>query len=343
MLHSPRRRRLTPHRIETKTSQRNWLDDFVAHLSGEKGRPPNTIDAYRRDITRFFEWLGDRSPLELTVRELGDYAGWLYELRVGPDRRRLAPTTRARHIASLRVFLKYLQYDGILEDNAAKLLDSPTLWKRVVNVLTPGQVDDLLSAPQPEEDKLWRRDRAILEFFYATGCRVSELSHLRLRDVHLTEGHCFCTGKGDKQRLVPLNLRAVEAFRVWMQEERPNIQRRAAAAIDREFFRLSDELKESAAEDRFLSWAFLSWRGQQIRRQAMWELIKKYALRIGAVSTVSPHTLRHSFATHLMDNGADLRQVQEMLGHASIATTEIYTHVNPDRLKAIHKKHHPRS
>ena len=319
MLHSPRRRRLTPHRIETGTTQRNWLADFVVHLSREKNRSPNTVDAYRRDMTRFFEWLGNRSPLTLTVRDLGNYAGWLHGLR-------LAPATRARHIASLREFLRFLQMEGILENNAAKLLDSPALWKRVINILTPGQVDELLSAPQSGEDRLWRRDRAILEFFYATGCRVSELSNLRIQDIHLDEGYCRCTGKGNKQRTVPLYRRAVEAFNTWRSEERPGIERRAVAAI----------------EEPSLPWAFLSWRGQQIRRQAMWELIKKYAIRIGAPSTVSPHTMRHSFATHLLDNGADLRQVQEMLGHASIATTEIYTHINPDRLKAIHEKCHPR-
>ena len=341
MLHSPRRRRLIPHRIETSTSPGNWLNDFIAYLSKEKNRSPNTVDAYRRDMVRFFEWLGDRSPLTLTVQDLSGYAGWLHKLRL-PDDQRLASATRARHIASLRVFLRFLQMEGILGGNAAKLLNSPKLWKRVINILTPGQIDELLIAPQPDEDKFWRRDRAILGFFYATGCRVSELSNLRIQDIHLDEGYCHCFGKGKTHRIVQLYPQAVEAFKVWMNEERPRIQHRAASAVDRELFRFPNDLKESATEERSLPWAFLSKGGRQIRRQAMWELIKKYALRIGASSTVSPHTMRHSFATHLLANGADIRYVQEMLGHKSIATTEIYTHVDPERLKAIHEKYHPR-
>ena len=335
MLHSPRRRRLIPHRIETQTSERNWLADFVAHLAREKNRSPNTVDAYRRDMERFFMWLGDRSPLTLTIRDLSGYAGWLHELT-------LAPATRARHIASLREFLRFLQIEGILENNTAKLLDTPALWDRVVNVLTLEQVSELLNAPQPDEDKLWRRDRAILEFFYATGCRVSELSNLQFRDLNLDEGTCRCTGKGNKERTVFFGRPAIESLRRWMNEERPVVLRRAGTANNRELFRYPSEMRTVATAEHSSAWVFLSWRGQQIRRQAMWELIKKYALRIGASSTVSPHTLRHSFATHLLAGGADLRVVQDMLGHESIATTEIYTHVDPERLREIHKKFHPR-
>jgi len=333
MLHSPRRRRLIPQKIEANTSLRNWLDEFVAYLSGVRRRSPNTIDAYRRDLVRFFKWLGNRTPTKLTVRELSDYVGWLYRLT-------LAPATRARHIASLREFLRFLQLEGILDDNAAKLLDTPSRWERVKDILSLEQVEELLIAPHPDEDKLWRRDRAILEFFYATGCRVSELANLQLWDIHLAEGECFCTGKGNKQRRVLLGDPAIEAFQIWMNEERPDVQRRAGVGVDTEFFRLSEGIKKPP--DHLLPWAFLSWRGQQIRRQAMWELIKKYAQRIGAASTISPHTLRHSFATHFLANGADLVQVQEILGHASVATTQIYLHTDPSRLKAIHKKFHPR-
>jgi len=333
MLHSPRRRRLIPQKIEAKTPQRNWLVEFITYLSGVRRRSPNTIDAYRRDLVRFFEWLGHRDPTKMTVRELSDYVAWLYRLQ-------LAPATRARHIASLREFLRFLQLEGILDDNAAKLLHTPSQWQRIKDILSPEQVEELLTAPHPDEDKLWRRDRAILEFFYATGCRVSELADLQLRDLRLAEGECFCTGKGNKQRRVLLGRPAIEAFQIWMNEERPDVQRRADRGSDTESFRFPDEIRKT--QDRLLPWAFLSWRGQQIRRQAMWELIKKYALRIGAASTISPHTLRHSFATHFLANGADLIQVQEILGHASVATTQIYLHTDPNRLKAIHKKFHPR-
>ena len=333
MLHSARRRRLVPRKVETLKSRRNWLAEFVAYLSGERRRSVNTIDAYRRDMVRFFEWLGNRDPVGLTVRELRDYIGWLYQLQ-------LAPATRARHIASLREFLRFLQIEGILDDNAAKLLATPSQWRRLKDILTPEQVAELLIAPHPDEDKLWRRDRAILEFFYATGFRVSELSNLRLRDIRLAEGECSCVGKGNKPRTVPLGRPAIETFRIWMTEERPDVQRRVGVTVDTEFFHFVDETKKTP--DRLLPWAFLSWRGQKIQRQAMWELIKKYAMRIGAPSTISPHSLRHSFATHFLANGADLVQVQEMLGHKSVATTQVYLHNDAERLKAIHKKFHPR-
>ena len=156
---------------------------------------------------------------------------------------------------------------------------------------------------------------------YATGCRASEIAHLTLEDLRLDEGFCICRGKGDKQRLVPVGVRAVEACRLYLAEERPQLCPPGSAA----------------------AWAFLSYRGRRLRRERIWELLKRYALRVGAPPTVSPHTMRHSFATHLLAGGADLRQVQEMLGHASIATTQIYTHVDTARLRAVHKKFHPRA
>ncbi len=171
-------------------------------------------------------------------------------------------------------------------------------------------------------DPCWRRDRALLETLYATGCRASEVSNLKARDVHLEEGFAMCRGKGNKERLVPLGARAAEAFQLYVVEERGHLAGKAS----------SDP-----------PWAFLSYRGRRLRRERIWELLKRYARRVGAPATVSPHTLRHSFATHLLAGGADLRQVQEMLGHASIATTQIYTHVDHTRLKAVHKKFHPRA
>ncbi len=336
MLNSSRRRKLIPRKLESKSTQQIWLDDFIAYVAGELQRSENTVAAYRRDMVRFFEWLAGRSITKLTVHELADYVDWL-------DRLHLSPSSRARHIVSLRMFLRYLQLEGKLKENAAELLGSPKLWDRMPNILTPGQVELLLIAPQEDEDKLWRRDRAILEFFYATGCRVSELSNLRLQDIHLDEGFCVCTGKGNKTRNVPLGRRAIEAFWIWMHDERPDVQRRGVRSAERDYFRFSDENDEPQANpSKALPWAFLSYKGKHIRREAMWELIKKYALRIGAPATVSPHTMRHSFATHLLSGGADLRQVQAMLGHENITTTQIYTHVDTTRLKAMHQKFHPR-
>jgi integrase/recombinase XerD len=290
-----------------------WLDAFVAYSAGECHLAENTVAAYRRDLRRFFEWLAGRSIPALSIRDLADYAGWLHE-------KKLAPASIARHIVSLKVFFRYLQLEGVMSDNLAELLGSQKLWERVPKVLSPQQIDRLLQCPQ-QGDSYWRRDRALLELLYATGCRASELSNLRLCDLHLAEGFCKCRGKGNKERLVPLGARAAEAIRAYLQHERPRL----------------------AALKPGVDWLLVTYRGRRLRRERIWELLKRYAERVGAPPEVSPHTLRHSFATHLLAGGADMRQVQEMLGHASIATTQIYTHVDPSRLKAVHKKFHPRA
>jgi integrase/recombinase XerD len=250
----------------------------------------------------------------LSIRDLADYVAWLHG-------RELAPASIARHIVSLKVFFRYLQLEGALAENLAELLGSQKLWQRVPKILSPEQIDRLFAAPG-RTDPWWRRDRALLELLYATGCRASELSRLRLCDMHLDEGFCLCRGKGDKERLVPLGGRAVEAVRAYLQHERANLAARCRPPAD---------------------WTLLSYRGRRLRRERIWELLKRYVRRVGAPPEVSPHTLRHSFATHLLAGGADLRQVQEMLGHASIATTQIYTHVDLTRLKAVHRKFHPRA
>ena len=203
------------------------------------------------------------------------------------------------------------------------MLGSQKLWQRVPKVLSPEQIERLFQCPH-DGDPYWRRDRAMLELLYATGCRASELSGLRLCDVHLDEGYCVCRGKGDKQRLVPIGGRAIAAVRAYYEHER----RRQLAA------RAFAARPTGSCSHRG---------GRRLRRERIWELLKRYARRVGAPPEISPHTLRHSFATHVLSGGADLRQVQEMLGHASIATTQIYTHVDAARLKAVHKRFHPRA
>jgi len=307
----PKPSRPKPPKAQNLT--RTWLNAFVEYAAGECHLADNTVAAYRRDLQRFFEWLAGRNVLDLSIRDLADYAGWLHA-------RRLAPASIARHIVSLKVFFRYLQLEGVMDDNLAELLGSQKLWQRVPKVLSPQQINDLFESPH-EGDPYWRRDRAMLEFLYATGCRASELSNLRLRDVHLDDGFCLCRGKGNKERVVPLGARAAEAIRTYLQHERSTLAAAASSATD---------------------WVLLSYRGRRLRRERIWELLKRYSRRIGAPAEVSPHTLRHSFATHLLAGGADLRQVQEMLGHSSIATTQIYTHVDPTRLKKVHRKFHPR-
>jgi integrase/recombinase XerD len=248
----------------------------------------------------------------LSIAELSDFVAWLHA-------QQLAPASIARHIVTVRMYFRYLQLENVLQENLAELLGSQRLWDRVPEVMSPETVDRLLGSPR-SEDTYWRRDRALLELLYATGCRASEISHLRVADVHLDEGFCRCQGKGNKQRIAPLGRRAAEAVQLYLETERGRL----------------------AAAGSQPQWLLLSRRGHRLRREAIWTLVKKYAARAGAPTTISPHTLRHSFATHLLAGGADLRQVQEMLGHASIATTQIYTHVDHTRLKKVHQRFHPR-
>ena len=325
----PRRRKLQIRHVEVQSDRQTWLEGFLRYIARERQLADNSIAAYRRDMEHFFQWLGNRSLLQLKVDALADYIAWL-------DKRCLADSSRARHIASLRVFYGYLQLEGNVSDNPAKLLGSPKLWERMPHVLTPGQVIELLAAPEEETDKLWRRDRAILEFFYATGCRCSELTTLKLQDIHETEGYCLCTGKGNKQRTVPLGKQAIIAFRSWMAGERETVLSR-----NRSYFQTLGWNADDSKIDSKIPWVFLSFKGYRMRREAMWDLIKKYAARIG-VPDISPHSLRHSFATHMLSRGVDLRQIQEMLGHESIVTTQIYTHTDMEQLKKIHAQHHPR-
>lgn len=308
------RRKLTrPKPPQARNLTQTWLEAFVAYAAGECHLSGNTVAAYRRDLTRFFAWLAGRNIAALSIRDLADYASWLHA-------KELAPASIARHIVSLKVFFRYMQLEGALQENLAELLGSQKLWERVPKVLSPEQVDLLLAAPRVS-DLCWRRDRALLELLYATGCRASELANLRLADLHLHEGFCSCRGKGDKERLVPLGVRAAEAVQAYLEHERPKL----------------------AAASPQSDWLLLSYRGRRLRRERIWELLKRYAVRVGVPPEISPHTLRHSFATHMLAGGADMREVQEMLGHASIATTQIYTHVDPSRLKAVHKKFHPRA
>ena len=296
-----------------KPAKITWLEGFLAYCSGECHLSQNTVIAYRRDLDRFYLWLGDRNLQTLSIRDLSAYVSWLYE-------QQLAPASMARHIVSLKLFYKYLQMEGVVEQSKAALLGSQKLWERVPKVLSPRQVEQLLTAPSAK-NRCWRRDRALLELMYATGCRVSEICTLRLCDLHLDEHFCKCTGKGNKQRIVPIGGKAEHALREYFTHERPALA----------------ELGEEPP------WVMLSYRGKALQRHRVWELIKRYAVISGVRTDISPHSLRHSFATHLLTNGADLRQVQEMLGHVNISTTQIYTHVDSNRLRAIHKKFHPRA
>lgn len=290
-------------------------DAFLDYLRHECGLSANTVDAYRRDLRRFALWMqesGLEDWSELNIQKLGEYLAYLATLD-------LAPASVARHVASLKMLFRFLVLDGRLDRNTAALLHRPSLWDRIPHVLSDAQVAELLSAPQPT-DRLWLRDRALLEMLYATGARASEVASLHLRDVHLDERFVRCIGKGNKERLVPFSQRAREALESYLSRERPALTAHS----------LTDCL-------------FVSRTGREIDRVDIWKLVKKYGARLGIADKLSPHTLRHSFATHMLSAGVDLRVIQELLGHASIATTQHYTRVDADRLKRIHAEFHPRA
>ncbi len=294
--------------------QAGWAEGFIVYLKGECHLSRNTVLSYARDLIKFYAWLEGRDLTKLTISQLSNYPQFLHDLN-------LAPVSIARHLVSLRMFYKYLQLEGLVTDNNAMLLGSQKLWDRVPRVLSVEQVQQLLAAPT-QDQAYFLRDKAILETLYATGCRASEIINIKMRDILWDESFIRVTGKGDKERLVPLGKTAVDALINYIENERPELVQKSQPVT---------------------SWVFLSYRGKQIRRERIWELIKKYADIADIHKEISPHTLRHSFATHLLAGGADLRMVQEMLGHANISTTQIYTHVDAKRLKEIHKKFHPRS
>jgi integrase/recombinase XerD len=290
------------------------LEPFLHYLRAECGMAANTVLAYRNDIRQFLDWLPERGNPPLQRIDLRVLAAWLEFLRD----KGLAATTIARRLVALKMFFRYLVLDGVLAESAVELLSSPKLWQYLPTVLSPETVDRLLAAPC-NEDNYPLRDRALLAVLYATGCRASEVAGLKRQDVHLEENYCRCLGKGNKERIVSLNPVAVAALEAYLRHERPHL----AGLRDPEGL-------------------FLSRTGKPMSRIVVWMLVKKYAGRIGATKRISPHTLRHSFATHMLAGGAEIRALQELLGHASIRTTQIYTQVEHSRLKTIHARCHPR-
>ena len=284
-------------------------DEYLLYLRRECHLAENTVAAYSRDMKRFVTWMAGRHPSDLTISDLSDFVGTLHDSQ-------LAPASISRSIVAVRTFFKYLQLEGIATENPAELLATQKSWQRMPGVLSPTEVENFLAAVK-KSDAFWQRDRALLEVLYATGCRASEVCTLRVRDLTLSEKHLRCHGKGNKQRMVPIGGRAISAIELYIQEGRSALADRAPVA--------HDEL-------------FLSRNGRPLDRIQLWRLVKRYAQRAGILSDISPHSLRHSFATHLLAGGADLRQVQEMLGHASIQTTQIYTHVEHSRLQKVSQK-----
>lgn len=294
--------------------------DFLLFVKVECGLSANTIAAYRRDMRDFTEDLAGLGVVDPT-RVGGDLVvGHLR--RLGAKDRSLAARSITRHIATLRMFFKYLHAGGRIEENPMEFVDRPAQWKRLPGYLAPQQVKRLLEAPCSLQGPLWRRDQSLLELLYAAGLRASEVVGVGMRDVIGTLGVVNVVGKGNKQRLVPIGKPCLKAIEGYLAETRPELAKVAGGGRD---------------EGRLL----LSRAGRPLERVAVWQIVRRQAAAAGMLR-VYPHLLRHSFATHLLSGGADLRSVQEMLGHADIQTTQVYTHVDSSRLRSVHRKFHPR-
>lgn len=295
---------------------------FLTYLRVECGLSANTLEAYGRDLRDLLADLGTRgitAPGAVGPRDLADH---LAAMKI---ERGQASATIIRHHATLRVFFRWLVGEGAIEESPAAWLDRPTPWKRLPGVLSPNQMKKLLASPAPDQHApnqpaLWLRDRALLELMYASGLRASEIGHVGVEDIYEKLGAVRVLGKGDKERLVPMGKPALASVGAYREGCR--------AALIRPDGRDKGRL-------------FLSRTGRPLERVAVWQIVKRHASRAG-LRNVHPHTLRHSFATHLLIGGADLRLVQELLGHADIATTQIYTHVDRSRLKEVHRIYHPR-
>lgn len=290
------------------------VGEFLNYLRVEKGASENTIESYRRDLAALARFLAQRGSSFLAADrdDLKDFPRRLAE-------RGLSERSAARALSAARSFYKFLLVDGRIERDPTENLESPRPRRRLPRFLNASEVERLLAAPD-RSSQLGLRDSAMLEVLYAAGLRVGELVRLRVSDLNLETGYLLCAGKGNKERIVPLGRPAIEALERYLGEARGKILKGKASDL-----------------------LFPSVRGRALSRQQFWKLIKRYGRRAGIRSRITPHMLRHSFATHLLERGADLRSLQTMLGHVDISTTQIYTHVSRERLKEIYRRYHPRA
>jgi integrase/recombinase XerD len=303
----------------------NSLDDAVARaffverfddfLALEQGASVQTSRAYKLDIARFVAYAnvkGAKSPIDVGARTLREYVYHLKDLG-------LSPASIRRNVSAVRTYFKFLLAEGHVVRDPSERLETPKKWRTLPDVLAVDEIEKLLTAPSLNEPLAFR-DRAMLELAYGAGLRVSEWISLNVRDVMLPDHLVRVFGKGGKERLVPIGRRAIGAIAIYLRELRPKLEKGEGKGI-----------------------LFLNARGQPLSRMGAWKILRKYVDQVGITKPVSPHTLRHSFATHLLEGGADLRAVQEMLGHVDISTTQIYTHVDREYLRAVHKQFHPRA
>jgi len=290
------------------------LDQFLHYLIVEKGLSRNTIEAYSLDLTRFLDYLRRKGIQELRDIDKFQVRGFLLSLR----RKDLSTKSIGRDLSAIRTFFRFLIQEGVLETNPIEDLESPKMVKKLPEILSLKEIEQLLEQPDLQTP-LGIRDRAMLEMLYATGMRVSELTRLPTHQVNLEGGYVLLYGKGSKERIVPLGSEAINWVTLYLSTAR--------------------RILAKAKESPFL---FINRSGRGMTRQGFWKNLRDYARRAGLRKRITPHLLRHSFASHLLERGADLRSVQMMLGHVDISTTQIYTHVTGERLKKVHKQYHPR-
>ncbi len=290
------------------------IDRFLAHMAVERGLSPNTLEAYSRDLLSFVDFMDDHQVQRIEDVKPYHVQDFLSLLRA----RKLSPRSVARRLAAIRSFFRFLVRRGLVSANPTSVLQSPRVGRPLPRTLSRTDVEALLERPSGQ-DPLKMRDRAMLEVMYATGMRVSELVGLDLHQLNFITGTAQVRGKGGKERVVPLGEYALEALRVYLERGRDRLSKRGSTRA-----------------------LFLNRSGKRLTRQGFWKALKGYAKGAGIDSGVTPHMLRHSFASHLLEGGADLRAIQELLGHADISTTQIYTHVARGRLKEIHRQFHPR-
>jgi len=291
------------------------IQEFIDYLGHEKGLATNTLESYSRDLKQYCGFLSEDTSQSLKTASQATIVAYLMHLR----KQGKATATIARRLAALKAFYQFLLRENYVTKDPTDELSSPKLERKLPKVLTVEEVEKLLAQPNTLS-LTGKRDKAMLEVLYATGIRVSELVNLNIGDVDLTEGFVRCVGKGSKERVVPMGEMAIAALRVYLHEARPKIV--------------------SSSTEKAL---FVNHHGKRLTRQGFWKIVKKYAAQAQIRKEITPHTFRHSFATHLLENGADIRAVQEMLGHADISTTQIYTHITKDRLKDVYAKSHPRA
>ena len=293
---------------------KQFLEEFLNYLSVERGLSPNTIIAYQRDLKKYSAFLSRRGIADVDAIKREDITHFMQRQKQAG----LSANSICRELAAIKMFHRFMARERLAKEDPTNLLETPKLWKRIPEVLSAAEMEAMIRASQ---GKRWQnvRDNAILELLYASGMRVSELVELRNENVNTEVGYVRCIGKGRKERIIPIGKRAGVAVK-----------------------RYSETVRGKLAKRGVTPHLFLSRLGKKISRQSIWKIIKSHARKANIKKAIKPHTIRHSFATHLLEHGADLRSVQEMLGHSDISTTQIYTHIDKEKLRRVHREFHPR-